>query len=495
MSISEHYIYEPLTVAQVDYRAIHEFGIAGIDLMERAAAYAFKCSQEYFPNIDSIQIFCGSGNNAGDAYLYACYAIDHGMKTSVIYLANPETLKGDAYLAYQKYKLKDGKLTQWNENIDINCDLIVDGIFGIGINRSVEGIFMEAIELINQNSTPVLSLDIPSGLSGENGKIMGSSVRADLTTTFVGKKIGLYINDGPEVNKRIKYSNLDIPEACFEMAQPILELTNESHVGQILQQRKKDSHKGNFGHVLVVGGNHGMGGAVRITAEAALRTGAGLVSVITTAQNAETILKIRPEIMTHALENDHKNLTNIIDSVDVVAIGPGLGQDQWAIDLYSAVLESNKPLILDADALNLLAKNPQQREDWVLTPHPGEAARLLACSNSEIQSNRLENLKNLYEGFGGVVLLKGQNTLVGCKSKIPYMISAGNPGMSTAGMGDLLTGIILGLYGQFRDQDLHLLTSVAALIHSTAGDRAAKSGERGIIATDLFVELKELLNP
>ena len=148
--------------------------------------------------------------------------------------------------------------------------------------------------------------------------------------------------------------------------------------------------------------------------------------------------------MAHALENDHKNLTNIIDSVDVVAIGPGLGQDQWAMDLYSAVLESNKPLILDADALNLLAKNPQQREDWVLTPHPGEAARLLACSNSEIQSNRLENLKNLYEGFGGVVLLKGQNTLVGCKAKIPYMISAGNPGMSTAGMGDLLTGIILG---------------------------------------------------
>ena len=495
MSISKQYIYGPSTVAQVDYRAIHEFGIPGIELMEKAAAYAFKCSQEYFPNIDSIQVFCGSGNNAGDAYLYACYAIDHGLNTSVIYLANPETLKGDAYLAYKKYKSKEGKLIQWNESIDINCDLIVDGIFGIGINRSLKGIFLKAIELINQNLTPVLSLDIPSGLSGENGKIMGNSVRADLTTTFVGRKIGLYINDGPKVNKIIKYSNLDIPEACFKKAQPIVELTDESHIGQILHQRKKDSHKGNYGHVLVVGGNHGMGGAIRITAEAALRTGAGLVSVITTSQNADTILRIRPEIMAHSLKNDHKNLADIIENVDVIAIGPGLGQDQWAMDLYTAVLESNKPLIVDADALNILAKNPQQREDWVLTPHPGEAARLLTCSNSEIQSNRLKSLKNLYESFGGVILLKGQNTLVGCKEKIPYMITAGNPGMSTAGMGDLLTGIISGLYSQFRDQDLHLLTSVAALIHSIAGDRAAISGERGIIATDLFAELKDLLNP
>ena len=162
--------------------------------------------------------------------------------------------------------------------------------------------------------------------------------------------------------------------------------------------------------------------------------------------------------------------------------------------MYGAVLESNKPVILDADALNILAKNPQQREDWILTPHPGEAARLLACSNSDIQNNRLKSLKSLYEVFGGVALLKGQNTLVGCNTKTPFMVSAGNPGMSTAGMGDLLTGIILGLYSQFRDQDLHLLTAAAALIHSTAGDRAARSGERGIIATDLFTELKDLIN-
>ena len=495
MSIAEQYIYDPSTVAEVDNKAIHEFSMPGIELMEKAAAYAFQCSQECFPNIDSIQIFCGSGNNAGDAYLFGCYAIDHGITTSVIYLSNPKTLKGDAYSAYQRYKAKEGKLIQWNENININCDLIIDGIFGIGINRPVKGTFLKAIELINQNSSPVLSLDIPSGLSGENGKIMGTSVRADITITFVGKKIGLYINDGPKVNKRIKFSNLDIPEDCFEKAQPILEETNESHISQILRQRKNDSHKGNFGHVLVVGGNHGMGGAVRITAEAALRTGAGLVSVITRSENAQTILKIRPEIMAHAIESDHKNLPHIIDSVDVIAIGPGLGQDQWAKGLYDAVLESNKPLILDADALNILAQNPQQKEDWVLTPHPGEAAEMLATTVKEIQSDRLKSLKKLCDAFGGVVLLKGQNTLIGRKATIPHMISAGNPGMSTAGMGDLLTGIISGLYAQFRDQDLQLLTSVSALIHSTAGDRAARSGERGIIATDLFVELKDLLNP
>ena len=238
-----------------------------------------------------------------------------------------------------------------------------------------------------------------------------------------------------------------------------------------------------------------MGGAARITSESALRTGAGLVSVITRPENVAIISKTTPEIMAHSADDNSDKISELINKSDVIAIGPGLGIDRWAKDLFNKAIESEKQLIIDADGLNLLADCPTKRDNWILTPHPGEAARLLGCLNPEIQEDRLTSLKKLIEKYGGVILLKGNNTLIGAEEEIPFVVTAGNPGMSTAGMGDLLTGIIAALSSQFKEVNPKTLTALAAYIHALAGDQAAKSGERGIIATDLFKELKHIINP
>jgi len=373
--------------------------------------------------------------------------------------------------------------------------LIIDGIFGIGINRNVEGEFLQAINKINKSKAPVLSLDIPSGLNADTGEVMGSSIKADVTSTFVGRKKGLYLNQGPIISGCIEFSNLSIPDKCFKNATIELEIVNQSLLKQHLKPRNRSSHKGDFGHVLVIAGNHGMGGAARITSESALRTGAGLVSVITRPENVAIISKTTPEIMAHSADDKSDKISELINKADVIAIGPGLGIDRWAKDLFNKAIESEKQLIIDADGLNLLADRPTKRDNWILTPHPGEAARLLGCLNPEIQEDRLTSLKKLIEKYGGVTLLKGNNTLIGAEEEIPFVVTAGNPGMSTAGMGDLLTGIIAALSSQFKEVNPKTLTALAAYIHALAGDQAAKSGERGIIATDLFKELKHIINP
>jgi len=263
----------------------------------------------------------------------------------------------------------------------------------------------------------------------------------------------------------------------------------------VLTKRPISSHKGSFGHVLVVGGDHGMGGAVRIAAEAALRSGAGLVSVATRASNVSIVTKLRPEVMCHSLDDNPDKIGDLIAKATVIAVGPGLGLGDWGKNLLERVLESDLPLVVDADALNILSQNPRKRENWILTPHPGEAGKLLGVINPVIQSQRLDSLDKLVKKYGGTIVLKGNNTLVGGLNQIPYLVRTGNPGMASAGMGDLLTGIVAGLLGQFENIDHQLLAAIAANAHATAGDLAAGDGERGLIATDLFKYLKQHLNP
>ncbi len=495
MTNPENYIFSSEDVSEIDRRAIEQENIPGFVLMKRAADFSFQQAIKYFPDINSIIIFCASGNNSGDAYLLGCLAIENDIKTKVISLSETNTLKDDALKAFKEYESSKGEILEWSSQIEIDCDLIIDGIFGIGINRSVEGKFLQAINKINESKAPVLSLDIPSGLNANSGEIMGLSVKANLTTTFVGKKKGLYLDQGPLMSGRIEYSNLSIPEVCFNNAKIELEIVNQSLLERYLKPRNRTSHKGDFGHVLVIAGNHGMGGAARITSESALRTGAGLVSVITRPENVAIISKTTPEIMAHSADDRPDKISELFKKADVIAIGPGLGIDTWAKDLFEKTLNSEKQLIIDADALNLLADSPKKNDNWILTPHPGEAARLLKCLNPEVQEDRLASFKKLTDKYGGVILLKGNNTLVGPAEEVPFVITAGNPGMSTAGMGDLLTGIIAALCSQFKQVNPKILTAIGAYIHALAGDRAAKSGERGIIATDLFSELKGIINP
>lgn len=260
----------------------------------------------------------------------------------------------------------------------------------------------------------------------------------------------------------------------------------------VLKPRVRDGHKGLYGHVLVIGGDYGYSGAVRMAAEAALRVGAGLVSVVTRSEHALSLNVMRPEIMCHGYHSA-KDLQALMSKATVIVVGPGIGQSRWSTTLFKWALKTKKPLIVDADALNLLAKKPKKRSNWILTPHPGEAARLLKAKAATIQNNRLFAIDKLQQRYGGVCVLKGAGTLVMGPDEHPMICEAGNPGMATAGMGDILSGII----GGFAAQDMPILTAakLGVLVHATAGDLAAKEGgERGMIATDLLPYLRRLVN-
>ncbi len=258
-----------------------------------------------------------------------------------------------------------------------------------------------------------------------------------------------------------------------------------------LQPRTRDAHKGNFGHVLIVGGDYGFSGAVRMAAEAALRVGAGLVSVATCSEHALTLNLTRPEIMCHGVSFT-KALSLLCEKATVIAVGPGMGRSSWAKKMLDVVLKSKKPLVVDADALNLLAEKPLKNSNWILTPHPGEAARLLQTTTEAIQQDRLSAIKKLQEKFGGVCVLKGAGSLIIGPDSAVALCAAGNPGMATAGMGDVLTGVIAGLAAQ--QIPLATAAKLGVLLHAMAGDLATKEGERGMLALDLMPHLRGLAN-
>lgn len=258
-----------------------------------------------------------------------------------------------------------------------------------------------------------------------------------------------------------------------------------------LKARPKDAHKGLFGHVLIVGGDYGFSGAVRMASEAAYRVGAGLVSVATHPEHAFVLNAACPEIMCHGITKSSQ-LTPLLTKATVIVVGPGMGQSPWSKQCLSAVLKTKKPLVVDADALNLLAKKPQKKSHWILTPHVGEAARLLGKSNAAIEADRITSVKALQKQFGGVAILKGAGSLVCDQDQALMICHAGNPGMATAGMGDILSGVIGGLLAQGLQQKV--AAALGVLLHATAGDLAAKQGERGMMATDLLPHLRTLVN-
>ena len=495
MNISEKFIYLAKEVSIIDSLAINDENMSGFILMKRAAEFSFDSTLKKYPNTKSFLVFCGIGNNAGDGYLFASHAIKKGLNASVVYLASPKNLKGDALKAFVELKMLGAKIIPWTKECDFDADIIVDAIFGIGLNRIVEGDYLECIKVINESKKTVIALDIPSGLCANTGQQKEVAIKAEITFTFVGKKIGMYLESGPDCCGQVCFSNLSIQEKNFQTAKPSVEIVNDVLSNKILGKRSKASHKGNYGHVLIVGGNNGMGGAARIAAEGAIRSGAGLVSVITRPENVNLITRLRPEIMCYAADHKLSNLKELIEKVDVIAIGPGLGIDDWAHQLYAEIMTSEQPLIMDADALNILSLDPIQRGNWILTPHPGEAAKLISKSTTQIQSDRLTSLEEIINQYQATVILKGNNTLVGNMNRIPYVINEGNPGMASAGMGDLLTGLTAGLMAQYSNHDYGQIAALAAFIHAKAGDQAALNGQRGLIATDLLCELRTLLNP
>lgn len=492
-------VYTPEQVRELDRIAIEEQGIPGYELMNRAARAFFAAVTERYPEARRWLVLCGSGNNAGDGYFVARLARGAGYDVQLVALSDSASLTGDAATACNDYLAAGGTVQDWSGSIDAGAvDIAVDALLGTGIGRDVDGAYLDAVNALNGSSLPVLAVDIPSGLNGSSGEIMGASVRATLTVTFVAFKQGLFLGKGPDLAGETLLDDLDIADVADERVPPTLKIFSDALARRLLPKRKRSGHKGAYGHVLVIGGNDGMGGAVHLAGEAALRSGAGLVSVATRPANVQAINEARPELMCRGIETGDE-LDELLDRATVLAIGPGLGQDDWARDLYVSALAAGKPLVVDADALNLLAGEPCTRDDWVLTPHPGEAGRLTNSDSSAVQGDRLGTLQAINGKYGGTVLLKGHGTLVGSAgSPVPWLIRGGNPGMATAGMGDVLTGVTAAMLAQFAGESVDNykdIVALAAWLHAAAGDRASVSGERGLIASDLFEELRACLNP
>ena len=485
-------LFRAAQVRELDRLAIDEYRVPGYELMKRAGESAFHILREKWPRARRIIVLCGAGNNAGDGYVLARCALEYGFEVAVIPFKPVEQLKGDALKAAQDFIKHNGQLIPFEVYQLDSRDVIVDALLGTGLEREVEGELFSAIEAANNSVVPKLALDIPSGLHADTGNIMGVAIEADVTVSFIGVKQGMFTASGPDCCGQIIYNDLQVPHEIFIHVTPSVIRISHSVLERLLWKRQPSSHKGDNGHILIIGGDHGMMGAVLLAGEAALRAGAGLVSIATRPAHATALTSARPELMCHGIENAN-DLIPLLERADVVAVGPGLGRDRWGSSLLGKVLEYDLPMIVDADGLRLLAQDNVRRDNWILTPHPGEAGALLNTTSADIQKDRFTAVKALQKKFGGVCVLKGTGTLIQTAEPLTYLCDAGNPGMGSGGMGDVLTGVIAGLLGQ--GLDLEDATRVAVYAHSTAADRAAVRGERGMLASDLFPHLRCLVNP
>ncbi|MGR9116293.1 MAG: NAD(P)H-hydrate dehydratase [Gammaproteobacteria bacterium] len=474
-------------VRELDRIAIEDYGIPGIDLMSRAGRKVFECIQDNCSAARACAVLCGAGNNGGDGYIVARLLMEAGLKTTVYSLVEPDRLRGDASSACAAYLKAGGQIRRWEETAIITEGVIVDALLGSGLDRPVEGQYAAAIAWINDSYAQVVAVDIPSGINADTGKVMGCAVKADYTVSFIGMKQGLLTGDSPEYCGKLLFSTLNIPGEITERVD-----ASARRVEMIrLPKRNRCAHKGKNGHVLVIGGDLGFSGAAHMAGEAALRCGAGLVSLATRPEHAALMNLNRPELMCHGVIHGGQ-LQALAAKANVLVLGPGLGQSQWAKDLFKAAIKAEKPVILDADALNILAETCAAGGNWILTPHPGEAARLLKCPVSEVEKDRFAAASKIRSKFGGVCILKGAGTLIASDEGVAVS-ATGNPGMGSGGMGDVLTGVIAGLIAQ--GLQLRTAAEYGAYLHGWAADLAAEQGgERGLLATDLMPFIRRLVN-
>jgi ADP-dependent NAD(P)H-hydrate dehydratase / NAD(P)H-hydrate epimerase len=478
------------TVEQVrafDRRAIDDLGLTGFELMNRAATAAFTALCRHWPGARRIVVFCGPGNNGGDGYLLASLAHDVGMAVEVIELS--DAAKGDAALARDTWLRGKGAPHPWVQDMPLpSADVYVDALYGTGLNRVPDASVTSLIQRINASAIPVLAMDVPSGLNADTGECPGEAIRAELTVSFIAAKRGLYTGQAATRVGQWQLDTLGLPELFWEGVSADATVLEAMH----LPPRARDAHKGDCGHVLAIGGDRGTAGAIRLCGEAALRSGAGLVSIATRNENLFALNSARPELMVNGVHGPQE-LQPLLDRADVLAVGPGLGQGAWGHALWLTALDTGKPLVLDADGLNLLAREPHHfNEHAVMTPHPGEAARLLGTTIAQVQTDRFAAARALAQRYGAVAVLKGSGSLIAHPDGRLDVCTWGNPGMASGGMGDLLTGVIAALLAQ--GCSAWDAARIGVGLHARAGDLAARHGERGLLASDLLEPLRALGN-
>ena len=481
------------TVDQVrafDRAAIEGHGIAGYELMQRAAAAAFAHLRAMWPQARRIVVLCGSGNNGGDGYVLARLALAAGFDVGVV-VAEPVRAGGDAARAHASWTEAGGRTIEAGAALP-DADIYVDALFGTGLTRPPQGSALDLIEQVNGTKRPTLALDVPSGVDADTGNVPGSAVHAAATITFVARKRGLHTGAARDHCGDVVLDDLAIPAVVFADVRADAGLLDADAIAESLPPRAPNAHKGNFGHVLAIGGDLGFGGAIRLAGEAALRVGAGLVSVATRAEHVGALNAARPEIMASGVGGPQE-LEALLQRASVIALGPGLGQRAWGHALWHTAIAAGKPVVLDADGLSLLARDSLSLpSNSVLTPHPGEAARLLECDTQRIAADRFAAAREIARRHQCVCVLKGAGTLVASPHGEVAVCPWGNPGMASGGMGDVLTGVIAGLLAQGLDS--HDAACVGVALHARAGDVAARKGESGLLASDLFGPLRALRN-
>lgn len=484
-------LYQAHQVRELDRRAIEDESIAGITLMERAGAYAFSVLQAQWPKARRLVVLCGRGNNGGDGYVLARLAYLAGYAVKVLQLGDTAGLKGEALLAYDLMTQMGLSAQAFAADELHDAEVIVDALLGTGLDRTITGTYRQVIEALQQLAAiPILAIDIPSGLHADSGHVLGLAVVAQVTVTFIGLKRGLFTGQGPAHCGQVYFHDLQVPTRIYQHMGPTVTRLTYTAIKTQWVKRLPTAHKGQFGHVLIIGGEQGMIGALQLAAQGAARVGAGKISVATRPTHANLLSLTQPEIMSHGIETE-KDLLPLLNQATVIAIGPGLGQSPWAHSLFAAAIQTEKPLIIDADGLNLLAQQPTRLPQSILTPHPGEAGRLLQQSTGTIQADRFAAIEALQQRFGSVCVLKGAGTLI--MDEHISLCHGGNPGMACGGMGDVLTGVIAGLVAQ--GYSLGTAAQLGVCAHAQAGDQAAVHGERGLLPSDLLTELRYVVNP
>jgi NAD(P)H-hydrate epimerase len=495
-------LYRAEQVRELDRTAIEGEGegdgerIPGFTLMRRAAKAAFKVLLDQYSELEALTIFAGVGNNGGDGYAMASLARQRGIAVTIVQCGDAAKISGDALQARQ-FALQDGvAVVEFCEALVVERGVIVDTLLGTGLSGEVRGVAADVIAFINTIDLPVLAIDIPSGLCSDTGQVLGNAIYAEHTVSFIGLKQGLLTGAGPDYTGVLHFHDLSIPNKIFKQVASSSERLDLTSLLSQLPQRQASAHKGHFGHVMITGGDSGMAGAAAMASQAACRIGAGLISCATRPEHVPAIISRCPEVMAHGVISGQE-IEPLLESASVAVVGPGLGQGAWGEQLLQKVAQLTIPLVVDADALNILAAGrviqTRHRDNWILTPHPGEAARLLDCSVADIQRDRFAAVTELQQRYGGAVILKGAGTLVADSEHLhiglcPY----GNSGMATGGMGDVLSGVLGALLAQGLSPAMAARLGVC--LHAAAGDRAASDGQRGMMATDLMSHLRSLIN-
>lgn len=485
-------LYRAEGVRALDRYAIEHTDVSGFELMSRAGRSALWQLLRRWPLARHLVVLCGSGNNGGDGYIVAGLAMSQGLSVTCLAVGDPAGLQGDARSAWAQAQ-ELGVQVQLYSELDDDvlrdrlraADVVVDAMLGTGLSGDVRDRYRAVFEAVGESRVPVLAIDVPSGLCSDTGRVLGAAIRAGLTITFIGLKRGLFTAAAPDYVGELVFDDLDVRAEVYEAVPASAYRCDWTLLSSMLPTRLPTSHKGLFGRVLVVGGDLGMGGAALLAAEAAARTGAGLVYLATRPEYVSAALTRCPEVQVHGIEHGHQ-LDGLLPGKDVVVLGPGLGQHAWGRQMLQRVMAWGGPCVVDADALNLLASADEAvcRDNWILTPHPGEAARLLKCSTAEIGADRFAAAGRLVERWGGVAVLKGAGTLIASHERM-QVATTGNPGMAKGGMGDVLSGVL----GSLLAQGLPAADAAAlgVCLHGEAADRlVATLGYRGLLPQDLI---------